>query len=935
MPGTSSRSCLWPVLFLLTLSCLLPAQSLIQTIAPPAGHRDFGWSTDRLSDLDGDGVPEIAAGHALGVDIVSAGAGSVLRTIVGGARVVSLPDLDGDGLRDVVSLGRLISGAGELAARSPTTGAVIWTVPFLGADVINVRLFRVADIDGDAFPDLIAITGRPGVEVLEARSGQSGTVIWSRGRAAVMGDPKFDVAVGLDDVNGDGVDDLALAADVAAGAGVHVVDGVTGATLRVFTPLAGERLGFIMTRIPDIDGDGVEDVAVYSDTPFVNGAGRQILYFSPVTGARIGGFPTLQTLGGPPRTLVRVPDIDGDGLDDLVETGSIWTSNYFGAPLGYIGFRSLLTGRWLRMLTGRPSGGGDLTVGITWLPLASNGAWPLFATGILTDGIALMDATPIAPADGVVWQIAPELDERAFATSVRVVGDANGDGFADYAVGVPRVGRSLDARVVLINGRTGARLATTAPGAARIDAFLGHTLVTIGDLDGDGVQDLVAGQQWPGALVLSGRTLAMLGSAPGSFGAMLFGPRVTTVGDQDGDGIEEVLLSDVPTAGPVGVGWAGGAAVWSPGSGTVLRTHVGRIGTSDNLGTAAAGIGDRDGDGLSEYAVGSPELTLISPSGFVSIHDASGTVIETIISTGSERGFGAALASGDLDGDGWQDLVVGAPDTDVGLTLGAGRVVLMRGGPLGFTRGWVRDGSRASGAFGNSVRVVSDLDGDRLPEIAVLQPRWANTAGGIGRVVILRGSDGTTLREIDNPVGVGWPGADIDSVPDRDGDGVDELLIGVPGAESPGGPHGSLWLVSGAPTRFAGVRDLGGGCSVAGATSPRLGATRPVLARRPGALETLRIELASGPASGTATLFVGLPPASPFALGGGCFVHVDPASWLVLPPVALDSRGRVIWPVGLPAEPVLAGAALNLQAVSVNQMGQPDLSNAIELRFGY
>jgi len=182
---------------------------------------------------------------------------------------------------------------------------------------------------------------------------------------------------------------------------------------------------------------------------------------------------------------------------------------------------------------------------------------------------------------------------------------------------------------------------------------------------------------------------------------------LAAVMDADDDGHEEVLVGAPSTSG------AGRAELLSGRTGETLFTWEGSF-DGGRLGAAVAGLGDTDGDGRGELALGAPGA--LSGRGMVGlVHGADRERIRWIQGAEDQRSFGYALASGrDATADGRHDLVVGAPASD-----GHGSVTLIDG--LTGEIIWTARPEKEEGLFGIDVALVPDLDGDARADVLVGQ----------------------------------------------------------------------------------------------------------------------------------------------------------------------------------------------------------------------
>jgi hypothetical protein len=414
--------------------------------------------------------------------------------------------------------------------------------------------------------------------------------------------------------------------------------------------------------------------------------------------------------------------------------------------------------------------------------------------------------------------------------------DFNNDGADDLAVGAPGEGVGSAAAagaVTVIYGSptglsgSGSQLFTQAGSAAEPDDQFGAALAS-GDFDADGFADLAVGAptEAVGSTVGAGAVNVFYGSAGGlsTAGAQLF----TQVGSpaEEGDAFGFSLVAgdfDGNGASDLAVGAAFEAVGASrPGAGAVsvlfgtapnglstvggqLFTQVGGTVELDDAFGFALGAGDFDDDGFADLAAGAPfeDIGTLADAGAVSVLrgttgglTAIGGQLFTQVSGTVEALdlFGAALAGGDFDDDGFGDLAAGAPFEDVGATLGAGAVSILygAGGGLGTAGGQlftqVGGGPETFDEFGETL-ASGDFDGDGPDDLAVAAPfEDIGTTGDAGAVSVLYGTVpgglgvagaqlftqvGSAIESFD-VFGLGLAGGDFD------GDELDDLAAGAP-----------------------------------------------------------------------------------------------------------------------------------------------------------
>ena len=262
--------------------------------------------------------------------------------------------------------------------------------------------------------------------------------------------------------------------------------------------------------------------------------------------------------------------------------------------------------------------------------------------------------------------------------------DVDGDGVPDVAAGAG----TGDAALWLggASGLGGASIIIGNPDGAA--AKFGYVIAAAGDLDGDGYGDLAIGEcgsagghvhvyfGGPGGI---GPRVQSLSAPDGASG---FGCRVAAAGDLDGDGYADLAIARI------GEDFGGGLYIFR-GSAAGLPTMVTRIDSPDykpsRLGYSLAGVGDIDGDGFADLVA--TEIDASAASGRAHVYRGGPDGITnarqvTLLSPDpSGLQFGASAAGvGDIDGDGFADLVVAAPSVTTTKTPVAH---LYRGGPNG------------------------------------------------------------------------------------------------------------------------------------------------------------------------------------------------------------------------------------------------------------
>jgi hypothetical protein len=388
---------------------------------------------------------------------------------------------------------------------------------------------------------------------------------------------------------------------------------------------------------------------------------------------------------------------------------------------------------------------------------------------------AILLLPSLAPAQTLVRSISGTANQLYGSCMIRV-GDQNGDGFEDVIVGAPGV-NSGNGAIFCVSGlylalgvgavHLWSVTPTLGPGAQ-----FGASIAIAGNLTGDSAIDFVVGA--PGA-------------ANGFGGVALV------------DGGAHTAVSFKPSGGALGAG------------------------------SAVANVGDRDGDGKPDIAVGIPSgfygvVVVVSGVGMSNNTSIAASAIPSLNRSGPSS-FGSTLAAADFNGDGKLDLVAGAPQAQVGPTLGVGAIFL-----IDYESGFpdvMFPGSIAGEHFGAALEAAHDYDGDGVIDVVVGAPDYAVSANQFGRAVVLSGGkliaaqSPTELYAVSGGGGAthgsGWRcGAAVCASPDLNGDGVGDILVGLPGFDA------------GLPAKGGSVRVLSGKtgavlCTVNGAANQRLG----------------------------------------------------------------------------------------------------------------
>lgn len=246
---------------------------------------------------------------------------------------------------------------------------------------------------------------------------------------------------------------------------------------------------------------------------------------------------------------------------------------------------------------------------------------------------------------------------------------------------------------------------------------------------------------------------------------------------------------------PLCLSWVGsvGATDFSP-----LRVELAEY-RQHCLGAAVAGTGDLDGDGRPDFLVGAPggydDLgTRTDIGGSVrAVSGGTGRTIYSVLGGGLEDFFGSCVTSiQDITADGVADFLVGAPGASVGGVVGSGEVFAFSGADGGPI--YSIPGQTGS-SFGTSIATLADLDGDGAPDFAVGAVRYSDgMSPGPGAVQVFSGLTGSLLRTIvDRKPNESFGMAVVDGG-DPDGNGSHDLIVGAPILSFAGPSRGSVYI---------------------------------------------------------------------------------------------------------------------------------------------
>ena len=838
----------------------LPAVAGWQKEINSAGAQ-FGGAVDGAGDFNGDGYDDVIVGAknysngetnegAIGVYFGGAGGlgntgyfteSNIAGALLGGS-VSTAGRVNGDPYYEV------IAGAEGYTNGQTGEGRVfvyfgfnihpplsIWTAEINQANAsFGTSCASAGDVNNDGYSDIIVsaplynngensegavFVWYGSISGLGANGDQNNKDWFAESNQNLVSGGRFGTSVAsAGNVNGDSYSDIIIGSryytnTVAKEGAVFVYYGSSGGLGAYGTPANADWAAYSLqdscffgysVSSGDFNGDGYSDLiaGAYQYDNLFNNEGAAFVWYGSASGPGAEGNPSnadWRNFGGQITAFYGVSvstagDVNNDSYSDLIVGASFYDNgeNNEGRAFFYQGSATGLAPvpLWnVEAQQDRTDFGSVVTAagyvnGDSYADVIVGA--PLYDNGNTDEGLVFVYYGSASGLSGAYsWKAEGERDSAQFGYDVGTAGDVNHDGYSDIIIGAKKYsnGESNEGKIFVWFGSAAGPGPDGTPSNAdwsyesnSAGAFLGQSVASAGDVNGDGYSDVIAGaNNFTNGQANEGKVFVFFGSSAGlsyspdwtaesDQASALFGATCATAGDVNGDGYSDILVgANLYDNGNTN---EGGAFLWlgGPGglgaNGTPSNADWSAETNQDNarMGTSARTAGDVNGDGYSDIITGArlyDNTFTDEGAAFVWYGSASGLGANGTPSNADWSAYGgqtgcsfgySCSSSGDNTLDGYSDIIIGAYGY-TGMINNEGAAFIWTGSPAGLSPGgsaatanWVVYGGQSGSEFGYAVSDAGDVNGDGGSDVVAGAHLFDNGQTDEGKTFLFLGS---------------------------------------------------------------------------------------------------------------------------------------------------------------------------------------------------
>ncbi|MBS1517960.1 MAG: FG-GAP repeat protein [Bacteroidetes bacterium] len=548
---------------------------------------------------------------------------------------------------------------------------------------------------------------------------------------------------------------------------------------------AGSFFGRSVASAGDVNGDGYSDIIVgaYGYSSFT---GRAYIYYGGVSMNTIADV----TMNGEAinnqfgRSVASAGDVNGDGYSDVIVGASGYSSSTGRAYIYYGGAAMnntadvIMTGEATNNYLGfSVSSAGDIN-GDGYSDVIAGAYGYSSTTGrayIYYGGASMNNVSDLI--------MTGQSSSISFGYSVSSAGDVNGDGFSDVIAGAYGFSGNTGRAYIYFGGASPDIVSDVTMTGEAVSNSFGYSVSSAGDANGDGYSDVIIGAQGyssntgrayifnGGATMNNVADVVMTGEASGDY----FGASISSAGDLNGDGYSDVIAGAYGNSSNTGKVYIYFGAASMDNTADVTKTGED---VNNYFGNSVSSAGDVNGDGYTDLTVGAHGYNANTGRAYLLDYYMKNEITSDLKMTGEgiDNYFGRSVSSaGDVNGDGYSDVIVGAY-----YNIGKGRAYIYYGGLFADNiPDVVMTGDSNYNYFGNSVSSAGDVNGDGYSDVIIGAYGYNSNAG---RAYIYYG--GAPMNNVADVIMSGEAadnvfGYSVSSAGDVNGDGYSDVIVGA------------------------------------------------------------------------------------------------------------------------------------------------------------